>query len=744
MGGCAASRLGGSGEDDDPVALCRERKRLIRAAVERRYDLAAAHAAYIHSLNAVAAAIDIFVARLSAPAPLLITLPAASGDGDPAPASSSCAYLRQMPSEPKTESVAYHPSPPPSSPSNSSSAGYADAADAVEAEEEDHEEEEEEEDMRAGETSCGYFFSAARPRPPSPPPEVFGWDFFSPFDEVRPAEEPVVMIRGLDPNSDEDLRAVREQEGIPELEEAEEEEEEEDNEAKDGTVVDDKEKMVALGVGETPESGGGRMVVQGSDAGQEQELAVLETPEKGRELLQALRDVEDHFIRAYNAGKEVSRMLEANMVQPSSGPEEIKGVVQAITWHQSPSLSSSYRSQLASSSNSTASWTESKSEFSDVYVGMESGSHSQTLGRLYAWEKKLYEEVKAGDHTWQDYQKKCLQLRTKEAKGAKSRSVDKTRAIARDLYARIWVALRAAESISERIQKLRDEELQPQIIELLQGLTRTWKIMVESHETQKQIMFEVNSFTCPAYGKFCNESHRLATIMLETELRNWRSCFTGYIAAQKAYVEALDGWLSKFLLSDMEYYSRARSLFPSHKAGTPVMVVICHEWLTSLRKLHDQSVSCSMRNFIRTVRGLWITQGEEQQQKRKVDRLAKELDHKVLALQKAENKVLESKLSEDKPEPDMRQRIEYLSGRKELLDMCRRKLEAEKAKHRDRMRSTHEITINGFKIGLASIFESLTQFSKDSVNLYDDLLMRDEKTKVVNEMTPCIEAFEQG
>ncbi|RWV91413.1 hypothetical protein BHE74_00011993 [Ensete ventricosum] len=267
--------------------------------------------------------------------------------------------------------------------------------------------------------------------------------------------------------------------------------------------------------------------------------------------------------------------------------------------------------------------------------------------------------------------------------------------------------------------------------------------MVESHETQKQIMFEVNSFTCPAYGKFCNESHRLATIMLETELRNWRSCFTGYIAAQKAYVEALDGWLSRFLLSDMEYYPRARSLFPSQKPGTPAMVVICHEWLTSLRKLPDQSVSCSMRNFIRTVRGLWIKQGEEQQQKRKVDRLAKELDHKVLALQKAENKVLESKLSED--EPDMRQRIEYLSGRKELLDMCRRKLEAEKAKHRDRMWSTHEITINGFKIGLAGIFESLSQFSKESVNLYDDLLMRDEKTKVVNQMTqktPCI--VEQG
>lgn len=62
-----------------------------------------------------------------------------------------------------------------------------------------------------------------------------------------------------------------------------------------------------------------------------------------------------------------------------------------------------------------------------------------------------------------------MQLRNKDARGADSRSVDKTRAAVRDLYTRIFVALRAAETISEKIQKLRDEELQPQLIELLQG-----------------------------------------------------------------------------------------------------------------------------------------------------------------------------------------------------------------------------------------------------------------------------------
>ena len=48
--------------------------------------------------------------------------------------------------------------------------------------------------------------------------------------------------------------------------------------------------------------------------------------------------------------------------------------------------------------------------------------------------------------------------------------MDKTRAAVKDLYSRILVAIRSAESISSRIEKLRDEELQPQIIELLQGL----------------------------------------------------------------------------------------------------------------------------------------------------------------------------------------------------------------------------------------------------------------------------------
>lgn len=60
-------------------------------------------------------------------------------------------------------------------------------------------------------------------------------------------------------------------------------------------------------------------------------------------------------------------------------------------------------------------------------------------------------------------------MRNQDVKGDEGVTIDKTRSAVKDLYSRILVAIRSAESISEKIDKLRDEELQPQIIELLHG-----------------------------------------------------------------------------------------------------------------------------------------------------------------------------------------------------------------------------------------------------------------------------------
>ncbi|XWS67716.1 hypothetical protein CRYUN_Cryun04dG0029400 [Craigia yunnanensis] len=703
--GCVASKLE---EEEEVVSICRERKRLIKLAVDRRYALAQAHCRYCQALFALAAAIKLFVARHSSPSsPFLITFPPPCPPTPPATDQNVITnpmFLQQRPSESTHEAIA------------------CESCDSSTSSDTSEEETKEEVVREEEEQPCGYFYMQMPPPMPSPQRD-FGWDFFNPFDVVRPD-----IISGYNRCSDDDLRVVREEEGIPELEE------EGDIKEEEKKVVFVEEKDINR---EHEESERGLVKVKeetNESQGEQKGLTVIDSPEKGRELLEALKDIEDHFIRAYDSGKDVSRMLEANMVHLQSGLEEIKEnstkLIQAITWHRSTlSKPPSCKSLVASSSKSSSAWTEYKNDLFDEYGGMESGSHSLTLGRLYAWEKKLYEEVKAGDSTRKIYERKCSRLRNQDVKGYDELTMDKTRAAVKDLYARILIAIRSAESISKRIQKLRDEELQPQIVELLKGLTRTWKVMLESHETQNKILFEVKSFACSTYGKFCNDSHRLATLQLEAELQNWRACFADYVAAQRAYIEALHGWLIKFLVPEVEFYSRGRSSAASYGANGPPLLVLCYNWLTSMEELPDKAVTFSLKSFSKDVRALWAQQGEEQQQKRKVDGMAKELDRRTMAIQKAETRFLESKLIEYKSEPEMEQRNEYLTEKKDQLDMFRKRLEVEREKHHNYMQETQRITLNGLQTGFSTVFESLIEFSKASLKMYNDLVTLSENAE---------------
>lgn len=724
--GCVASKLE---EEEEVVAICRERKRQLKLAVEKRYALAEAHCKYFHSLNAVAAAIKLFVARHSSPSsPFLITFPPKGLDPSPSHSSTENVinnpmFLQQTPSETKHESVACD-----------SCIG------STTSESSDEEGEREGEGCREvqNEQPSEYFYMhmpmnmpmhhMSMPPPSMPSPQRdFGWDFFYPFDSMRPE-----VMNGYHRNSDDDLRAVREEEGIPELEE-----EVERVELEHKVVVSVEEK--------NNKEGGGKVVsgvetakavdVANENVGGQKGLAVLDTPAEGRELLEALKDIEDHFIRAYESGKGVTKMLEANRIPLHSSLEEIKEsstkLINAITWKSMSSRQSSCKSLVVQNMKDSSSWVEYKNDLFDDYGGMDSGSHLLTLGRLYAWEKKLFEEVKAGDSTRKNYEKKCAQLRNKNVRGDDELSMDKTRADMKDLYAGILVAIRRAESISKRIQKMRDEELQPQIVELLKGLTQSWKIMLESHETQKMILSEVKYFTCPPYDKFCNQSRGLATLQLEAELHHWRACFREYTAAQKAYVEALHGWLSKFVVHEVEFYSRSKNVampMPFQVNGPPLLV-ICNDWLTSLRKLPDKTVTLTLKSVVKDVKALWIQQNKEQQQKRKVDNLTKDLDRRYDGSYKLKTKMLELQVTDHRSEEESVREEECLMDKSDYLETLRRKLEVEKEKHYSCMQETQRMTLNGLQFGFSQVLESLTEFSKASQKMYNDLVTFSENSE---------------
>jgi hypothetical protein len=143
-------------------------------------------------------------------------------------------------------------------------------------------------------------------------------------------------------------------------------------------------------------------------------------------------------------------------------------------------------------------------------------------------------------------------------------------------------------------------------------------------------------------------------------------------------------------------------------------------------KLPDKAVSFALKSFSKDVRALWAQQGEEQQQKRKVDSLAKELDRRNLSFQKVENRFHESKLLEYKPEQETEHQHEHLTEKKDQLDMFRKKLDIEKEKHHNYVQETQRITLSGFQTGFSTVFESLTEFSKASMKMYNDLVNHSE------------------
>ncbi|BAT89071.1 hypothetical protein VIGAN_05275200 [Vigna angularis var. angularis] len=341
-----------------------------------------------------------------------------------------------------------------------------------------------------------------------------------------------------------------------------------------------------------------------------------------KDIFSGMKDIEFLFIKASESGKEVPRMLEANKLHfrplipakesrsaapsflkacfscgedPSQLPEEpAQNSVKYLTWQRTmSSLSSSSRNPLG---------PNSKDDIEDLTnnlfdsLCMISGSHASTLDRLYAWERKLYDEVKASGMIRREYDMKCKVLQHLESKGEKTYKIDKTRAVVKDLHSRIRVAILRIDSISKRIEELRDNELQPQLEELIEGLIRMWEVMFECHKLQFQIMSAAYN-NSHARMVTNSELRRQITSYLEGELQYLSSSFSKWIGAQKSYLAAINGWLYKCVSLKQKTSKKRRPQRPLLSYGPPPIYVTCEIWLEKLGELPIQDVLDSMKSL---------------------------------------------------------------------------------------------------------------------------------------------------
>ncbi|CAF2146256.1 unnamed protein product, partial [Brassica napus] len=538
---------------NEPLLLCKERKRFVKQAIDSRCALAAAHVSYVRSLRNIGARLrqyaeaETVAAVASSPSHNSSSYPDDDDDGD-----SVDSPLSHNTNPKPVLSLSYTKS------ANSTVTYTMNPLDMPE---------------------------LSPPPPPPPPrprrPETSSWDYFDTcdeFDSFRLTDNASVI--GLEKQSKQ-------------------------SNAEDFKTEQRKQSS--------------------EDEGEREDPSEFIT-HRAKDFVSSIKDIEHKFFRASESGKEVSRMLEANKIRvgfddtttgkgnsvaflsalkraccrgrKSHSPvfkEPLhQQVTKVIVWKRtSSSRSSTSRNPLIEEDHDD---DESGSDFTQEFC-MISGSHSSSLDRLYAWERKLYDEVKASEMIRKEYDKKCEQLRNQFTKDHSAKAMDKTRAAAKDLHSRIRVAIQSVDSISKRIERIRDEELQPQLLEFLQGLIRMWKAMLECHHSQ-YITISL-AYHCRNTSKTGPENalkRRIWSELLE-ETEYFGLSFADLVNSMTSYVEAVNGWLHNCVLLPQERSTRNRRPWSPRRVLAPPIFVLCRDWSAGMKSLPSDELSRSIKEF---------------------------------------------------------------------------------------------------------------------------------------------------
>ncbi|XP_061959130.1 protein ALTERED PHOSPHATE STARVATION RESPONSE 1-like [Populus nigra] len=422
---------------------------------------------------------------------------------------------------------------------------------------------------------------------------------------------------------------------------------------------------------------------------------------KGGGPLEVAIEIKIQFERASECGNEIAKMLEVGKLpyQRKHASKMLQGVTPPL-----PAASS----QPSTSGNAEVG---PPSLEIDEELMMRSKNLSSTLQKLYLWEKKLYQEVKAEEKMRVAHEKKCRKLKHLDERGAEAHKVDSTQTLIRSLSTKIRMAIQVVDKISVTINKIRDEELWPQLNELIQGLTRMWNSMLECHHNQCQAIREARGLGPIGSGKKHGDDHLYTTMQLEHELLNWTSSFSSWIGAQKGYVRSLNNWLVKCLLYEPEETPDGIVPFSPGRMGAPPVFVICNQWAQAMDRISEKEVIDAMRIFASSVFQLWEHDKLEMRQRLMTN---KDLESKVRDLDRKDQKIQKKIQALDK-------KIVLVAGDGNGLSVTGKIVYQS---------DTSNSSLQG---SLQRIFEAMERFMADSMKAYEELVQRSEEERLARE-----------
>ncbi|OAY60884.1 protein ALTERED PHOSPHATE STARVATION RESPONSE 1 [Manihot esculenta] len=523
---------------------------------------------------------------------------------------------------------------------------------------------------------------ALPPPPPPPPPQSSSWDFWDPF--VPP---PPVTSRSV---TEEEWEEVT-------------------------TTMASEVAVTATGTAASltapPSVISGFSKETGSGSGSELAMVVSRN---SKDLLEIVKEVDEYFLKAADAGSQLSLLLE--VPNPNFSSQNKGGKIY------------DYGCNLTNPS----SWTWSSSQKMDGFgkmggemVGSTEGtSHCSTVERLYAWEKKLLQEVKNAESIKIEHEKKVALLRKLEVKRADYVKTEKTKKEVEKLESQMMVATQAIETTSAEIIRLRESQLYPQLLELVKGLMCMWRSMYEAHQVQTHITQQLKYINTIPSTETTSEIHRQSTLQLELEVQQWHQSFCNLVKAQRDYIQSLTGWLRLSL-----FHFSTNPLFRTNQESE--IYSLCEEWQRAVDRIPDKVASEGIKSFLTVIHAIVVQQAEEHKQKKRSESAFKEFEKKVAELRSLESKYGPYSMPETTGNTAIKDPVTEKRAKVEIL---RAKAEEEKTKHEKSVNITRATTLNNLQMGFPHVFQAIVGFSSVCMQSFESVYNQAKNTEQGNDV----------
>lgn len=466
--------------------------------------------------------------------------------------------------------------------------------------------------------------------------------------------------------------------------------------------VAEEERVVAAAA-----SGGGsvgRYVKRGKSTGG---MGEKRAGKAGMNLLQVFVELDDHFLQASESAHDVSKMLEATRLHYHSNFADNRGhidhsarVMRVITWNRS------FRG------------LPMVDDVKDDFDSEEHETHATVLDKLLAWEKKLYDEVKAGELMKLDYQRKVAMLNKQKKRGTNSEALEKIKAAVSHLHTRYIVDMQSMDSTVLEINRLRDEQLYPKLVQLVDGMALMWGTMQFHHKSQSKVVTALQSLDISQSPKETSEHHHERTIQLWAVVQEWNSQFCKLIDHQKAYIKALNSWL-KLNLIPIESSLREKVSSPP-RIQTPPIQRLLLAWHDLLQKLPDEIARSAIGNFAALINTIMHHQEEEMKLKERCEETKKELSRKTRQFEDWYNKYITRRTQEELDADDTTLK-DAVTERKFVVDVLKKRLEEEEEAYQRQCGAVREKSLTSLRNHLPELFKAMSEISFACSGMYRDL-----------------------